>query len=149
MSAGAAWLYSCKEKAASISLTNMQITGADEELLAELTETILPKTDFPGANDLKTSDFIFVMVDDCAGPAGQTKFAAGLKAFSDAGFVKMSPEERRKFIDGLEGGNKEFFEGVKEGVITNFTTSKEYLEKVKNITNLIPPKFRACVPVNS
>ncbi len=148
-SAGAVLLYSCKDKAASVALKNIPITGAEEDLLVELTETIIPKTDFPGAKDLKTAEFILVMIDDCASPEDQQKFLAGVKAFKDAGFVEMSPEKRKAYIDSLEGDTKSFFERVKYATIRNFTTSKEYLEKVKNITTLVPPKFKACVPVNS
>jgi len=149
VSAGAAFLYSCKEKAASITLKNIPITGAEEDLLSDLTETIIPKTDFLGAKDLKTGEFILTMVDDCVGPEEQQKFIAGLKAFDKAGFIKMSPEEKKEFIDKLDGDVKLFYEMVKQGTILNFTTSKEYLEKVKNVTTLIPPKFQPCISVNA
>jgi len=149
VSAGAALLYSCKEKAATITLKHIPLTGAEEELLTELTETIIPKTDFVGAKDLKTADFVFMMVDDCLDPETQQKFSAGMKAFDKSGFVKMSPEKRNEFIKSIDGDAKVFFEMVKQGTIENFTSSKEYLEKVKNVTTLIPSKFQACVTVNS
>lgn len=149
VSAGTAFLYSCKEKAATTVVKHFSITGAEEDVLNELTETIIPKTDFVGAKDLKTADFIFVMADDCASPEEQQKFMSGLKAFDKAGFVKMSAEERRDFINNLDGDAKVFFQMVKGATIDNFTSSQEYLEKVKGITTLIPPKFQACVPVNS
>ena len=147
VSAGAAFLYSCKEKAATITLKHIPVTGTEEELVSELSEVIIPKTDFPGAKDLKTSDFIFIMVDDCLSPEEQQKFIAGMKVFSESGFLKMSPEERKDFIAKADGDAKMFFEMVKQGTIENFTSSKEYLEKVKNVTTLIPPKFQACVAV--
>jgi len=147
VSAGAAFLYSCKEKAATITLKNIPLTGADEDLMSELTELIIPKTDFPGAKDLKTSEFIFVMVDDCMSPEEQQKFVSGMKAFNEGGFLKMSPDERREFINRADGDAKMFFEMVKQGTIENFTSSREYLEKVKNVTTLIPPKFQACIAV--
>ena len=149
ISAGTALLYSCKEKAASVSLQHIPLTGADEDMLAELTETIIPKTDFPGAKDLNSGGFVLMMCDDILPPEAQQKFSAGMKAFTDAGFTKMSPEKRKEYIDSLSGDAKEFFEMVKQGTIANFTTSQEYLAKVKNVTSLIPPKFQACVPVNS
>jgi hypothetical protein len=149
ISAGAGYLYSCKEKAATISLKHIPLTRAEGELVSELSETIIPKTDFPGAKDLKTDEFILVMVDDVFSPEEQDKFKAGMKVFHDAGFVKMSADERKEFINKAEGDAKWFFAVIKQGTIENFTSSKEYLEKVKNVTTLIPPKFQACAPVNA
>lgn len=149
ISAGAALLYACKEKAATVTLRNFLVTGTEEDVLNDLTEFIIPKTDFIGAKDLKTAEFILVMADDCMSPDEQKKFSSGLKAFADKGFQKMSGEEKKTFVDQLDGDAKSFFETVKDATIWNFTTSQEYLAQVKNVTTLIPPKFQACVSVNS
>lgn len=149
VTAGAAFLYSCKEKAASVTLKHIPLTGAEEDMLAELTETIIPRTDFPGAKDLKTGDFVLMMSDDLLPPEAQQKFSVGMKAFTEAGFANMSQVKRKEFIDKLDGDPKAFFEMVKQGTIYNFTTSERYLKDVKNITSLIPPKFEACVEVKS
>lgn len=144
VSAGAAFLYSCKEKAATITLRNIPITGAEEGLLNELTEVIIP-----GIKDLKSGEFILMMADDCLPPEDQQKFLAGMKIFNDKKFLKMSPEKRKEFLATLDGDAKMFYGMVKQGTILNFTTSQAYLEKVKNVTTLIPPKFQACISVNS
>ena len=149
MSAGAALLYACKEKAATVTLKSFPITGTEEDVLNELTEMIIPKTDFIGAKDLKTAEFILLIADDCMSPEEQKRFTSGLKTFADKGFAKMSAGEKKDFISKLDGDAKSFFETVKDATIWNFTTSQEYLAQVKNITTLIPPKFQACVPVNS
>jgi Gluconate 2-dehydrogenase subunit 3 len=162
VSAGAAFLNACQDKA-STTLKHIPLTGSEEEMLSELTETILPKTDFPGAKDLKSADFVFMMADDCLDPEDQAKFSAGMKAFDEvcktkmgSRFVKLSPEKRNEFLgmvesdkEGKELGNdlRWFYGAVKQGTIQNFTTSKEYLNNVRNITTLIPPRFKACVPV--
>lgn len=161
VSAGAALLYACQDKA-TIALKRIAITGADEDMLSELTETIIPKTDFPGAKDLKTADFIFVMADDCISPEDQAKFSSGMKTFDDTAkskmgsrFVKLSPEKRAEFLSWIEKGEgvddsvKSFYRSVKQGTIHNFTTSEQYLKEVRNVTSLIPAKFQACVPVTN
>lgn len=146
VSAGAAFLYQCRERAATITLKNIPLTGAEQDLVIELAETIIPKTDFPGATDLKTADFIFMMVDDCLSPEQQQQFVAGMKAFTGSGFVKMSPGEKKEYLGSLNGDAKVFFEMVKSGTIENFTSSEQYLREVRNVTTLIPPKFQGCVP---
>ncbi|MEJ0029369.1 MAG: gluconate 2-dehydrogenase subunit 3 family protein [Bacteroidota bacterium] len=149
ISAGAAFLYQCKEKAASISLKQIPLTGAEQEMINELTEFIIPKTDFPGARDLKTGDFVLMMADDILSPEEQAKFEGGMKVFTGKGFAKMSPEERNEFVNALEGDPKTFYEMVKQGTIENFTSSEKYLKEVRNVTDLVPSKFQACIPVNS
>jgi hypothetical protein len=129
MSAGVAFLYSCKE---------------DADLLSELTEFIIP-----GIKDLKSPEFVTLMADDCMPPEDHKKFTDGKNAFGKAKFVRMSPGERKDFVSKLDGDAKFFFEMVKQGTIYNFTTSQEYLANVKNITTLVPPKFEACVTVNA
>ena len=44
-------------------------------MLAELAETIIPKTkNFIGAKDLKAHEFLLTMVDDCMAPEDQKVF---------------------------------------------------------------------------
>jgi hypothetical protein len=164
VSAGAAFLHACQDKA-TIALKHIPLTGAEEDLLTELTETIIPKTEFPGAKDLKTADFVFTMADDCLGPDDQSKFSSGMKAFDDlcktkmgSRFVKLSKEKRYELLgmieadrEGKEVGEdvRWFYRAVKSETIENFSSSQEYLAQVKNITTLIPPKFVACVPVSA
>ena len=138
VSAGAAFLYSCKEKGVT-----------DAALLDELTETILPKDDFIGAKDLKTGDFVLMMSDDCLSPEKHEVFSKGMKAFHESRFVEMPAGERKEYIMKLDGDAKEFFEMVKQGTIQNFMTSEKYLKEVRNITTLIPPKFQACATVTN
>ncbi len=89
------------------------------------------------------------MTHDCLPPDAQAKFEAGMKVFTEKGFADMSPEERNQFVDTLDGDAKAFYEMVKDGTIDNFTTSEQYLKDVRGVTDLIPKKFQACVPVNS
>ncbi|HZY77942.1 MAG TPA: gluconate 2-dehydrogenase subunit 3 family protein [Cyclobacteriaceae bacterium] len=165
MTAGAALLNGCVDKKATIALAHIPITGDEEDLLTELTETIIPRTDFPGAKDLRTAEFIFTMADDCSSPENQKKFTSGMKAFDEtckakmgSRFVKLSNEKRGEYL-GLIEADKEgkefseelkwFYRGVKSSTIRNFTTSQQYMTEVRNVTTLIPAKFQACVPVAS
>lgn len=164
ISAGAALLHGCQDKA-TVTLKHIALTGSEEDMLTELTETIIPRTDFPGAKDLKTADFVFTMADDCLSPDDQVKFSAGMKAFDEVckakmggKFVKLSKEKRYEYLglieadkEGKEVGEdvRSFYRSVKRGTIENFTSSQQYLAEVKNVTTLIPAKFVACVPVNA
>ena len=74
--AGVALLPSClhNEQKVSIPLKQIQIDPDDETMLADLTETILPKTDTPGAKDLSAHLFALKMVDDCFTKQNQEKY---------------------------------------------------------------------------
>src|SRR4051812_32100119 len=49
-----------------------------EDLIGDLAETIIPKTDSPGAKEVGTGPFIVKMVKDCTSRMTQNKFISGL-----------------------------------------------------------------------
>ena len=53
------------------------------DLIAALAETIIPRTDTPGAKDCKVEDFIIRMIKDCADRKTQNKFIDGLKSLKE------------------------------------------------------------------
>lgn len=161
ISAGAALLPSClqDEKKSSVSLKNIKINGKDEELLSDLSETIIPKTDTPGAKDVSAHLFALMMIDDCYAPAEQDKFVKGLKDFEDftknkfdKSFLKCSPSEREEILKSIESKKDVpenvafFYNSMKRLTIQAFTSSKYYLTKVQ-VYQLVPGKFYGCVPV--
>jgi hypothetical protein len=161
ISAGAALLPSClqENKKSSISLKNIKIDGKDEELLSELSETIIPKTDTPGAKDVSAHLFALMMIDDCYVPAGQDKFVKGLKDFeefskkkSDKPFVKCTPSQKQEILQSIESKKDIpenvafFYNTTKRLTVQAFTESKYYLTKVQ-VYELVPGKFYGCVPV--
>ena len=104
ISAGASLLPSCTSPSeeSALRLKHIPLTGSQEKMLAELTETIVPKTsNFIGAKDLKSHEFILLMADDCASPEDQKTFIGGMKAFEnvckkkfDTTFVKCTPQQK-------------------------------------------------------
>src|SRR6186713_3121770 len=53
-------------------------------LLAEIAETIIPKTDTPGAKEAKVEDFIVTMLNDCYKTTDQQLALDGLKKIDAA-----------------------------------------------------------------
>ena len=162
LGAGATWLASCQDKKASITLKNIPLSASQEELLATLTETIIPTTpDFIGAKELESHKFLLMMTDDCSAPDEQKKFMDGMTQFEEAcnkkfgnSFVKCSPSQREEFllaVEAKEGYAEEvlsFYQTVKRFTIQSFTSSKEYLTKVRHFS-LIPGPFKGCVTVEN
>ena len=158
LGAGATLLASCQDKA-TIVTQNIPLTGSQEKLLSALTETIIPTTDFVGAKELQSHQFILVMADDCTSPENQQKFMDGMKQFDQlckqkhgSVFAKCSAQDREAFLKSVEDAVDMpelvplFYRSIKSFTIQSFTSSEEYLTKVRNFS-LIPPKFQACVSV--
>ena len=70
VSAGAGLLPACmQENKNSIPLKNISVSASYQDMLAELCESIIPKTkNFIGAKELKAHEFVLTMIDDCASP---------------------------------------------------------------------------------
>ena len=136
ISAGAGLLPSCMhEGSSSIPLKNISITGSQEQMLAHLTEAIIPKTkNIIGANDLKAHQFVLTMIDDCVSPEDRKKFTEGLKDFDKLShdkfgqvFTSFTPEQKRSLIADIESKKnisenvQNFYGTVKRYTVQSFT----------------------------
>jgi hypothetical protein len=161
ISAGAAFLPSClqEKKKSSLFLKNIKIDDKEEELLSELSETIIPKTDTPGAKDVSAHLFAIMMIDDCFPPDGRDKFKKGLNEFEELSkkkfgnsFTNCTPAQRTELIQSIENKNVIpenagfFYNTMKRLTIQAFISSEYYLTKVQ-VYKLVPGKYYGCVPV--
>ena len=162
VSAGATIIPSCiQPERALFPLKKIALSGADQELIAVLTETIIPRTaNFPGANDLKVHEFLLTMVDDCAKPADQQIFLSGMRHFdekfkknTDRSFMSAGNTQRGEFLKEIEGAkdNQEdvykFYRMVKQYTLQGFTSSKQYLTDIKKFSLVPGSRFKGCVPI--
>jgi len=160
VSAGMALVPSCMSDRSKspLLLKNIAINADDEALMAEFCETILPKTNTPGAKDLSVHLYVLMMVDDCRKKEDQDKFIKGLEAFKklsqqtiDKDFVKATPAERKTLMDAILGKIDEenelnaFFKMTKGLTIQAYTSSEFFLTKVQ-VYELVPSRYHGCVP---
>ncbi|WP_026966689.1 gluconate 2-dehydrogenase subunit 3 family protein [Algoriphagus terrigena] len=143
---------------------NLNITQSQKNLLAAVSDTIIPAGEIKGALDLEVADFILVMVNDCFTKENQGKFSTGLAAFpeyvkSTAGknFDALSAKEKEGIILSgakLEGDDTE--EGKKNGAISYFLNSakrftiqgymaSEYIQTEVIPYSLIPGEYNGAV----
>lgn len=165
ISAGASLLPACttSTEESSLRLKNIPLSGSQEKMLAELTETIIPKTNnFIGAKDLKTHEFMLTMIDDCATPDDQKNFNAGMKAFEETckkkfsdSFEKFTPQQKNDLLKELEASKDDkdasvkFYKTVKRYTIQSFTSSKDYMVNVRKWKITPGSNFKGCVPVKA
>jgi len=83
---------------------NNDFTEDEIALLDEIAETIIPKTDTPGAKDAACGLCMAQVVTDCYSPEEQAQFRNGLAALNartKGHFMQMPPEERADLFRAL------------------------------------------------
>lgn len=157
---GIAILPSCSGEAgkASIQLNNLDITAVQEDLLAEITETILPKTTSPGAKGLNLHLFVLKMVDDCHHKDDQNSFLKGLDNIDKQAKEKYSKQfkelpltERRALLQDIANMKTEtevqhFYNIAKRRTIQGFLNSQYVMKDLKQY-ELIPGRYNGYAPV--
>ena len=162
ISIGAIILPSCvqNQNRVSTALKNLKVTGDQEKMLADLTQTILPSANGHGAKELQSHLFALMMIDDCSSPEEQKKFLNGLKLFEevtqkrfDTSFAKCSAEQKNQLLKDLEEKKNipeetlAFYNTIKRFTVQSYTSSEDYMVNIARY-KMIPGKYKGCVPVN-
>jgi hypothetical protein len=119
--------------------TSENFSAENIALLDEIAETILPRTNTPGAKDAKVGQFMSVYVTDCYTLDERTIFHKGLMTFEETckqtynrRFVELQPSEREEFINQLDkqakvdvaAGHIHYFTMIKQLTLFGFFTSE-------------------------
>jgi hypothetical protein len=108
---GATLLPSClhKDGTTYYRLKHITIDADQQQLIADMAETIIPKTNTPGAKDLNLPAFVLKMVDDCYSKKDQQAFLAGLNQFNDmvkqkygSSFSDLDSKKREEVLNAFE-----------------------------------------------
>lgn len=123
-----------------------------------LAETIIPRTDTPGAADVRAHQFVDLLVAEWYSDNDRQQLLTGLDALRDRcrstrgnALSALKQPERDAFvrtIDGQRGapGSAEAaYTRLKDAIIFAFLTSAEIAKLDK--TPLMPGRFDGCVPV--
>lgn len=149
---GMALLPSClrEEGKVSIQLKNLDISAAQENLLADIAELIIPKTDTSGAKDLKLHLFVLKMLDDCYETADQQQFIAGLKTFEGLEGKELSQllTDANNAKPGLSEEITKFYKIMKSRTIGGYLNSKYVMSNLL-IWELVPGRYNGYFRVKS
>jgi len=140
------------------SLPNGILLSIDQsKTLSGMVESIIPKTDTPGAGELGVAAFVQTMVKDCYDKKAQDSLSKGvdtLEALSAKTFGKSftdtGKEQKVQLLQEMEKSGdsqqKAFFGMVKNLTIQGYMSS-EYV--MTNLTHyeMIPARYHGCVPV--
>jgi hypothetical protein len=111
---GAVLLPSCiKGSGNYIPLKHINITADQEKLIADICETIIPKTNIPGAKDLNLHVFVLKMLDDCYNKKDQQAIMKGMDEFNamvqkrhNQSFSDLAVNDREAVLTGIEESQK-------------------------------------------
>lgn len=139
-------------------------------LISELADTIIPKTDTPGAKEAGVENYIINVLLDCANKREQNKFLNGLldvEEYSDnifgKSFIKCSSEEKIAILTHFE--KKDKFSISILNKINNKFLGKPFFSQLKSLTiegyctseigatqalayDFIPGAYKACISLN-
>jgi hypothetical protein len=135
----------------------------DIAYLDEISETILPKTNTPGAKDAKVGEFMARIVKDCYTDKDQKIFLDGMQALNEASkkkngksYMESTPEQRHDLLVDLDKEQKaytdkkqkdepaHYFRMMKELTLWGYFTSKPgATEALRYIA--VPGKWEGCV----
>jgi hypothetical protein len=161
LAGGLALLPSClrEEGKASIKLQHLSISLEEENLLADIAETIIPGTKTPGARELKLHLFVLKMLDDCYEETDQKLFMKGLSAFKDQtheqfgkSFGKLAVHQREALLTATgKSASRElsaFYKIMKDKTIDGYLNSK-YVMTNLIIYELVPGRYNGYFPVKT
>jgi hypothetical protein len=134
-------------------------SNAEAETIAALVDTIIPKTDTPGAKELGVHDFLMRMMQDCTKKADQEAFAEGISSLEGftvakygAVFSKTNAENRLAAINEIAAGTdtklKTTLNTAKRYTIQGYTNSEYFLTNVAKF-EFAPARFNGCVDLKS
>jgi Gluconate 2-dehydrogenase subunit 3 len=136
---------------------HLSLNFLQETLLAEIVETIIPKTDTPGAKELGINKFVEKMVADCYSKAAQEVFAKGLVSVENMAkkdyskpFMECDGKQKLAVLNSMLNSSnkddKDFVQLVKNITIQGYLNS-EYVMTNLRIFEFVPGRYHGCVPV--
>lgn len=130
-----AFLEGCKQAGDAATGITFPFPADRKNLVSEIAEIIIPKTDTPGAKDAKVGEFIELMLKDCYAANDQASFNKGLAELEKKNFLKTSPEEQTKLL-------KEMELTAKQELLKASNEKMKYTEAGKEYSDAGVPFFR-------
>lgn len=143
--------------AESVRLNRTLLSAGQNDLLADIVETIIPATDSPGAKALNVHQFIQKMVMDCFDKPAQETLSKGLAAVDDLAqksfgkpFSEGDVAQRTALLtqtsQSADPAQRDFYSMVKNLTIRGYMNSEYVMTNLIHF-EFIPGRYHGCVPV--
>ena len=136
------------------------LSAAQMALVTALADTILPRTDTPGAVDVGVPAFVDLLFAEWYPDDERYHLLAGLDALDEraraAGgksFAELDATGRSGVLDGVDGKDgaagpaEAAYRKLKEAIVFGFLTAEPIATTIRT-TPIIPGRFDGCVPVS-
>jgi hypothetical protein len=135
------------------------LSRARMALVVALADTILPRTDTPGAVDVAAPEFVDLLLAEWYPEEERRELVAGLDALDarcrqaqGAAFAELNPARRATFLltvdghDGPKGSPEAAYRTVKDAIVFGYLTSRPIVPLVRRFP-VIPGRFDGCIHV--
>lgn len=135
------------------------LSRARMALVVALADTILPRTDTPGAVDVAAPEFVDLLLAEWYPEEERRELVAGLDALDarcreaqGAAFADLDPAKRAAFLltvdghDGPQGSPEAAYRKLKDAIVYGYLTSKPIAPLVSRFP-IIPGRFDGCIHV--
>lgn len=134
------------------------LSPAHLAVVRAIADTIIPRTNTPGATDVGVHKFVDVIVNEHMPEAGRVATLAGLDAIdararteSNVTFAELSAAKRSAMIDSFEQGDRnaepsQTYWRLKGLVVHGYFTSERVMKDVLKVI-VMPGKFEGAAPV--
>ena len=147
------WMTGCENGDTATHLSSFSV--AEQELLASVTDTIIPAGNDIGALAVGVDKFLQKLIDDCFERPVQDNVKTQLKALETSAkattgksFAQCTQLQRQELLVKLSvstnKAEKDFFIFMKSETIRGFNTSKEVMEKYLKY-KVAPGHYYGCV----
>lgn len=150
-------LSGCGRKAAESEAVQelLVFAEAQHELVRDVMDTILPRTDTPSATDVGVDVTIDQVVGKVYSEADRADYKADISAFTlwlvDSGYMKKTGPEKLELLRGIEVSGEGISEVIRNGylhlkqqVIAFYLSSEEIGENVLNYLP-VPGSYEPCI----
>lgn len=152
---------SAADEPADFPLKHVPLTVGQVQLLAQVCDTLLPRTSTPGAHDLGLHLYVLKMLDDCTPQPAQQAFVAGLKQLDGASrrqqgqsFGASTPSQRLALLQSIDQQPKSyaadlvsFYRTARQLTIDGYTNSQYFMTK-QVLYELVPGRYDGYFPVS-
>jgi Gluconate 2-dehydrogenase subunit 3 len=129
----------------------------EKNLLTELSETIIPTTDTPGAKSLGVPTFIELMLKDCYTTTDQKAFKKGLEKTDELAkntfgkaFTDCNASQKLHILKGMQINDdadlKKFYNVLRGLTVRAYTSSEHYMVNVQK-WEFAPARYIGCVDI--
>ena len=137
------------------------LTASQQQLVADVCDTLLPRTDTPGAKDLGLHLYVLKMLKDCTPAKEQQVFVAGLGQLDAAAqrqhgrsFAASTPAQRAALLQHLDQLPTDsadalvgFYRIARQLTIDGYTNSKYFMTR-EVVYELVPSRYNGHYPVS-